>query len=132
MKLPHALLVKLSPLVEAARGEPLVMPFLDIHEHGGQGLELSSSYGDFRFDRERRLVFRDGQQVSTFDAVASIDIAGFPGGRGAPSWTLTLYRGPVDRITVARSYDDGEISVLGARLARLMDCKVVSLVGRPR
>jgi hypothetical protein len=132
MKLPQALLVKLSPLVEAVRGEPLVAPFLRIHVHGGQGLELTSSYGHFWFDSERRLVFRDDQQVSTFEAIASIDLAGFPGGRGAPSWSVSLYRSPVDRITVARSYDDGEASVLGARLARLMDCKVVSLVGRPR
>ena len=32
MKLPPALLNKLSPLVEAARGEPLVAPFINIPE----------------------------------------------------------------------------------------------------
>jgi len=132
MKLPQALLVKLSPLVEAARGEPLVEPFVQLTELGEGRLQVDSTYGCFIFDRGLRQVHKDGAEISRFDAIESIDLAGFPGGRGAPSWSITLYRGFLDRITIGRTYDDGQASVVGARLARLMDCKVVSLAGRHR
>ena len=132
MKLPQALLVKLSPLVEAARGEPLVEPFVQLIELGEGRLQVDSTYGCFIFDRGLRQVHKDGAEISRFDAIESIDLAGFPGGRGAPSWSITLYRGFLDRITIGRTYDDGQASVVGARLARLMDCKVVSLAGRHR
>ena len=132
MKLPQALLVKLSPLVEAARGEPLIEPFVQIVELGEGRLQVDSAYGSFTFDRGLRLVHKDGAEISRFDAIESIDLAGFPGGRGAPSWSITLYRGFLDRITIGRTYDDGEASVVGARLARLIGCKVVSLTGRRR
>lgn len=130
MKLPQALIVKLSPLVEAARGEPLVEPFIQLNEEPGQRLVLASPYGSFAFDRARAAVFRDEAELAPFDSIQSVDIAAFPGGRGARSWSITLYRGFVDRITVARTYDDGEASIVAARLARLIGCKVVSLVGR--
>jgi hypothetical protein len=129
MKLPQALLNRLSPLVEAVRGEPLVEPFIHIGEHNGRRLRLTSSYGSFTFDREQRLVLKDDRELMTFDAIESIDLAGFPAGRGAPSWSVALYGGFTRRITVGRTYDDGEASVLGAKLARLIGCKVVSLVG---
>lgn len=132
MKLPQALLVKLSPLVEAARGEPLVEPFMQLTERGEGRVQVESAYGCFTFDRALRLVHKDGAEISRFDAIESIDLAGFPGGRGAPSWSITLYRGFLDRITIGRTYDDGQASVVGARLARLMDCKVVSLAARQR
>lgn len=32
MKIPHQVWVKLSPLVELARGEPLMQPFVEISE----------------------------------------------------------------------------------------------------
>lgn len=129
MKLPHRLLVKLSPLVEAARGEPLIEPFLEVAERSEQRLLLRSSYGNFNFDRVQRLVLQDEVEIARFDSIESIDIAMFPGGRGARSWSITLYRGFVDRITVARTYDDGQASVVAAQLARLVGCKVVSLAG---
>lgn len=132
MKLSQALLVKLSPLVEAARGEPLVEPFVQLTELGEGRVQVESAYGCFAFDRGLRLVHKDGAEISRFDAIESIDLAGFPGGRGAPSWSITLYRGFLDRITIGRTYDDGQASVVGARLARLMDCKVVSLATRQR
>ena len=132
MKLPQALLVKLSPLVEAARGEPLVEPYVQVLERGEGRLQVASAYGRFDFDRGLRLVHKDGSEISRFDAIESVDLAGFPGGRGAPSWSITLYRGFLDRITIGRTYDDGEASVVGARLARLIGCKVVSLTGRRR
>lgn len=132
MKLPQALLVKLSPLVEAARGEPLVEPFVQVTELGEGRVQLDSAYGRFTFDRPQRQVCKDGVEISRFGAIESIDLAGFPGGRGAPSWSITLYRGFLDRITIGRTYDDGEASVVGARLARLIGCKVVALAGRRR
>jgi hypothetical protein len=130
MKIPQQLWAKLSPLVEAARGEPLVEPFVELEERPGRCLELVSPYGIFVFDREQRVVRHDGAVLCPFDAIQSVDIGAFPGGRGEKSWSVTLYRGIVDRTTVARTYDDGEASVVAARLARLLDCKVVSLVGR--
>ena len=127
MKIPQSLLLQLSPLVEAARGEPLVEPFVELHEEDGRRLRVRSAHGDFVFDRERRvLVLHDGAELD-FGSIQSVDISAFPGGRGERSWSVTLYRGFLDRITVARTYDDGEASVLAARLSRVLECKVVSL-----
>lgn len=132
MKLPQQLLVKLSPLVEAVRGEPLVEPFIELTENNDQRVALHSSYGSFVFDRLRRVVLRDGVAVSAFDAVQSVDIGAFPGGRGERSWSLVLFRGVTDRITVGRTYDDGDASVLAARVAQALGCRVVVLAGRSR
>lgn len=132
MKLPTALLHKLSPLIEAARGEPLVAPYIRVAAFDEQRLELDTSHGSFSFERRPRVVLKDGDEVCRFDDIESIDLAGFPGGRGAPSWSVTLYCGFTRRITVGRTYDDGEASVTGARLARLIGCKVVSLAGHRR
>jgi hypothetical protein len=130
MKLPQTLLLRLSPLVEAARGEPLVQPYIELAEQPEAGVMLASPYGNFVFDRGQRVVLKDGVDVAQFDSIQSVDIAAFPGGRGARSWSITLYRGVVDRITVARTYDDSEASIVAARLARLLGCKVISLTGR--
>ena len=127
MKLPRPLLLKLSPLVEAARGDPLVEPFLELEEDNELRLVLVSSYGGFVFQRDTRSITRDGVEVSTFDAVQSVDIGSFPGGRGARTWSISLYRGIVDRITVARTYDDGEASITAAKLGRVLGRKVVAL-----
>lgn len=132
MKLPPALLHKLSPLVEAARGEPLVAPYIRVAAFDEQRLVLDSAHGRFSFERLPRVVLKDEAEVCRFDDIESIDLAGFPGGRGAPSWSVTLYCGFTRRITVGRTYDDGEASVTGARLARLIGCKVVSLAGHRR
>jgi hypothetical protein len=129
MKIPHRLLVKLSPLVEAARGEPLIEPFVELAEDTEQRLVIRSPYGLFEFDRQERSVRRDAAEVTGFDAVQSVDIGAFPGGRGERSWSITLYRGVLDRITVARTYDDGEASVLAARISRMLGRKVISLAG---
>jgi hypothetical protein len=129
MKLPQHWLLRLSPLVEAARGEPLVEPFVEIVSENEAALELVSPHGRFVFDRAQRVVLRDGAVLAPFDTVRSVDISAFPGGRGERSWSITLYRGIVDRCTVARTYDDGEASVLAARLARVIGCKVISLAG---
>lgn len=131
MKLPRQLLVKLSPLVEAARGEPLVEPFLEVSEESEQRLVLRSSYGTFAFDRVRRVVLDGDTEPLAFDTIQSVDITAFPGGRGERSWSITLYCGFVDRTTVARTYDDGEASIVAAKLARVVGCKVVSLSGTP-
>lgn len=131
MKLPRQLLVRLSPLVEAARGEPLVEPFLELAEESEQQLILRSSYGTFTFDRLRRVVLDGYAEPLGFDTIQSVDIAAFPGGRGERSWSITLYCGFVDRTTVARTYDDGEASIVAAKLARVVGCKVVSLSGTP-
>jgi hypothetical protein len=130
VKLPDALALRLSPLVEAARGEPLVEPFVEVVDYNEQRLLLRSSYGEFEFDRSRAVVCRQGVEVADFRSIRSVDLAAFPGGRGQRSWSATLYRSFLDRITVARSYDDGEISVLGARLSRVIGCRVISLFGR--
>jgi hypothetical protein len=130
MKLPHQLLVKLSPLVEAARGEPLIEPFVEVAEHSEARLVLRSSYGLFSFDTAQRVITRDEVEVSGFDAVLSVDIGAFPGGRGEKSWSVVLFRGLVDRITIGRTYDDGEASVVAAKVAQVLGCKVVSLTIR--
>lgn len=127
MKIPQSLLLKLSPLVEAARGEPLVEPFVELHEEAERRLRVRSSYGDFVFDRERRVVLLHDDTELDFASIQSVDVAAFPGGRGELSWSVTLYRGFLDRITVGRTYDDGEASVLAARLSRVLECKVISL-----
>jgi hypothetical protein len=130
MKLPHQLLVKLSPLVEAARGEPLIEPFVEVAEHSEARLVLRSSYGLFSFDKAQRVITRDEVEVSGFDGVLSVDIGAFPGGRGEKSWSVVLFRGLVDRITIGRTYDDGEASVVAAKVAQVLGCKVVSLAIR--
>ena len=127
MKIPHHLLVKLSPLIEAARGEPLVEPFIELHEAPERQLVVRSSYGSCTFDRENKRVLRPDQEPIMFSSIQSVDIAAFPGGRGERSWSITLYRGFLDRITVGRTYDDGEASVVGARLARVLGCKVIAV-----
>ena len=131
MKLPRPLLVRLSPLVEAARGDPLVEPFVELKEDSELRLHLASSYGEFVFQRDLRSITRDGVEVSSFDAVQTVDIGSFPGGRGARTWSISLYRGIVDRITVARTYDAGAASIVAARLGRVLGRKVVALT-RPR
>jgi hypothetical protein len=130
MKIPHRLALKLSPLVEAARGEPLVEPFVDIESLDDDQLVLESSHGHFVFDRKARVVLQGGQQLATFDSIQSVDIAAFPGGRGERSWSITLFCGFLDRITVGRTYDDGDASVVAAKLAGVIGCKVISLLGQ--
>jgi len=130
MKIPHRLALKLSPLIEAARGEPLVEPFVEIVHFDDDRLVVDSSHGQFIFDRLERVVQQDEVEVATFDSIQSVDIAAFPGGRGERSWSITLFRSLFDRITVARTYDDGDASVVAAKLAGVIGCKVVSLMGK--
>ena len=127
MKLPHQVLVKLSPLVELARGEPLVEPFLEVIENSEERLALRSSYGAFVFDKTGRNVSRDGVVVCEFGEVQSVDVGAFLGGRGERSWSIVLFRSIIDRITVARTYDDGQASIVAAKLARMLGCKVIAL-----
>jgi hypothetical protein len=127
MKIPPQLLLKLSPLVELASGRPLVEPFVDIVASNDERLQLLTPYGEFVFDKTGRRVLKDGQDLSGFDEVESVDINAFPGGRGERSWSIVLFRGFIDRITVARTYDDGEASVVASKLAGVLGCKVVSL-----
>lgn len=127
MKLPMPLVLKLSPLVEAARGRPLLEPALDIGEEDEACIVVQSELGRFVFDRQRRLVLQGEQELAGFDSVQSVDIGAFPGGRGEKSWSLTLYRGFFDRIALGRTYDDGVASVTAAKLARAMGVKVVAL-----
>ncbi len=129
MKLPHRLALKLSPLVEAARGEPLVEPFVEIGQFDDNVLVIESSHGSFVFDRLLRVVKEGEQQLATFDTIQSVDIAAFPGGRGERSWSITLFRSLFDRITVARTYDDGDASVVAAKIASVIGCRIVSLMG---
>ena len=127
MKLPYQLLVKLSPLVELARGEPLIEPFVDLVENTEERLLLRSSYGEFLFDKIAQNVLKGITVVSTFKEIQSIDIAAFPGGMGEKSWSIVLFRSLLDRITVARTYDDGEASVIAAKLSRVLGCKVIAI-----
>lgn len=127
MKLPMPLVLKLSPLVEAARGRPLLEPALDIGEEDEACIVVQSELGRFVFDRQRRLVLQGEQELAGFDSVQSVDIGAFPGGRGEKSWSLTLYRGFFDRIALGRTYDDGVASVTAAKLARAMGVKVAAL-----
>jgi hypothetical protein len=127
MKLPMPIAMSLSPLVEAARGEPLFEPSLDVESHDEDQMVIVSERGRFVFDRRQRIVLLDDEQVSDFDSVQSVDISAFPGGRGERSWALRLYRGFFDRITLGRTYDDGVASVAAAQLSRVLDVKVVAL-----
>ncbi|MFO1328955.1 MAG: hypothetical protein U1F56_16470 [Rubrivivax sp.] len=130
MKLPAPLLTRLSPLVEAARGEPLLEPAFSLGSAGDGSLRVRSELGEYLFDRERRVVEHEGRVVAAFDDIASVDIDAFPGGRGQASWGLTLYLSFLNRVALGRTYDDGAASVAGARLARLIGCKVVALALR--
>jgi hypothetical protein len=130
MKLPHELLLKLSPLVEAARGEPLVEPFVDVDEDTDTRLVLTSSYGVFTFDKLQGQVLKGPDLVWAFDEIQSVDLRAFPGGLGARSWSVSLYKGVVDRVTVARTYDDGEASVVAAKISRIVGCKVIAFTLR--
>ena len=130
MKLPYRLLVKLSPLLELARGEPLIEPFFELVENSEERLLLRSSYGEFLFDKVAQNVLRGMTEISTFQEIRSIDIAAFPGGMGERSWSIVLFRSFLDRITVARTYDDGEASVLAAKLSRVLGCKVIAINAR--
>jgi hypothetical protein len=129
MKIPHRLALKLSPLVEATRGEPLVEPYVEVEQFDDDRLVIESSHGRFVFDRGQRVVQEGEQQLATFDSIQSVDIAAFPGGRGERSWSITLFRSLFDRITVARTYDDGDASVVAAKIANVLGCRVVSLMG---
>lgn len=129
MKIPHRLALKLSPLVEAARGEPLVEPYVEIGQFDDDQLVVESSHGRFVFDRRQRVVVQDDMQLATFDSIQSVDIAAFPGGRGERSWSITLFRSLFDRITIARTYDDGDASVVAAKIAAVVGCRIVSLMG---
>lgn len=130
MKLPPQLIARLSPLVEAARGEPLLEPTLALVAHDDAALRIESELGVFVFDRVRRVVERDGQPVAAFGDIASVDIDAFPGGRGAPSWGLSLYQSFLRRVALGRTYDDGTASVVASRLSRAIGCKVVALALR--
>lgn len=130
MKLPPLLLSRLSPLVEAARGEPLVEPALSLVVHDEFALRIESELGVFSFDRARCVVEHDGRQLASFADIASVDIDAFPGGRGQPSWGLSLYASFLRRVALGRTYDDGTASVVAARLARAIGCKVVAVALR--
>jgi len=127
MKLPHQLIVKLSPLVEAARGQPLVEPTMAIAQRSEAYIIVESGHGRFVFDIERRVVMRDDQEMAHFESIQSVDVGSFPGGRGDASWSVSLYLGLFRRITVGRTYDDGDASVIAAKLARAVGCKVVAM-----
>ena len=130
MKLPQHLIVKLSPLVEAARGRPLVEPTLEITEQTETRIVVESGHGSFSFDLERRAVVRNEQDLAEFASIQSVDISAFPGGLGERSWSVSLYLGFFNRITIGRTYDDGEASVIAAKLARAIGTKVVALMLR--
>lgn len=130
MKLPPLLMTRLSPLVEAARGQPLVEPALALLSHDDALIRVQSELGLFSFDLGRRAVERDGVPLAAFADIASVDIDAFPGGRGDPSWGLSLYLSFLRRVPLGRTYDDGLASVLAARLARAIGCKVVALALR--
>lgn len=127
MKLPAQLLVKLSPLVEAVRGEPLAQPSLRVDGRSDTTLRLVSELGRFELQLPQRQVLLPGGRSLGFDDVQSVDVGAFPGGRGEPSWSVSLYLGPLRRVPLGRTYDDGEASVIAARLARLIGCKVVAV-----
>lgn len=127
MKLPPQVLYTLSPLVEAARGEPLLEPALELAAADEARIVLQSEQGIFTFDRATRRVLHGDAEVAAFDEVRSVDINAFPGGRGAPSWGLSLYCSFLRRVALGRTYDDGNASVLAARLARALGCKVVAV-----
>lgn len=131
MKLPHRWALRLSPLVEAARGAPLIEPGLVLDVADEHTLVLDSGHGRFVFDRSARRVLRDGEPVADFAAIRSVDIGSLPGGLGERTWSITLYLGVVRRIALGRTYDDGEASVIAARLASAIGCKVISLLARP-
>ncbi len=126
MKLPPALRVKLSPLVEAARGWPLVEPAMEISPPGEPLIVLHSTHGEFEFDLQRRMVRKDGADLAPFDDIQSIDVGAFPGGLGERSWSVTLYLGFLKRVTLGRTYDDGDASVIAARLSRATGAKVIA------
>lgn len=130
MKLHPRLLHTLSPLVEAARGEPLLEPALELERVGDSLLVVQSELGRFEVDLASRVVRRDGAELAAFGDVQSVDIDAFPGGRGAPSWGLSLYLSFVRRVPLGRTYDDGTASVAAAKLARAIGCKVVAVALR--
>jgi hypothetical protein len=122
--------LRFSPLAEIILGRALVEPFMEISRANDAALVVASSYGEFKFDLKQRVVLRDGVVVAGFDAVQSVDIASFPGGRGSRSWSVSLYLSPFNRITIGRSYDDADTSVIAAKLAAAVGCKVLSLIAR--
>jgi hypothetical protein len=119
--------LRLSPLAEALTGQPLAEPSLALRPLGETQLLATSEQGRFVFDRERRQVQHGQIDIAAFDDVKSVEITVFPGGRGAPSWAVSLYLGRLRRIPLGRTYDDGDASVTAARLARLLGCKVLSM-----
>lgn len=127
MKLPAPLLVKLSPLIEALRGEPLVEPALRITGQSAHQLQIESELGQVVVDLDLRTVqVEPGRQID-FSDILSVDVGQFPGGRGEPSWSVALYLGPLRSIPLGRTYDDGDASVIAAKLARRIGCKVVAV-----
>lgn len=127
MKLPARLLVKLSPLVEAVRGEPLAEPSLRVSAQSEHRLQVDSELGRFSFDLLQRTVDDGTGRVLSFDQIQSVDVGAFPGGRGQPSWSVSLYLGPLNSVPLGRTYDDGDASVIAAKLARRIGCKVVAV-----
>lgn len=105
----------------------MIEPFVDLVENTEERLLLRSSYGEFLFDKIAQNVLKGITVVSTFKEIQSIDIAAFPGGMGEKSWSIVLFRSLLDRITVARTYDDGEASVIAAKLSRVLGCKVIAI-----
>lgn len=127
MKLPAPLLVKLSPLVEALRGEPLLEPALRVTGQSEHTLQIESELGQVLVDLNLRTVRLDADRSVDFADIQSVDIGHFPGGRGEPSWSIALYLGPLRSIPLGRTYDDGDASVIAAKLARRIGCKVVAV-----
>ena len=122
--------VRLSPLAEIVLGHALVEPFLEITKANDEHIVVASSYGEFTFDLENGVVLRDGGVVAGFNAVQSVDISSFPGGRGSRSWSVSLYLSPFNRITIGRAYDDVDTSVVAARISAALGCRVLSLTSR--
>lgn len=127
MKLPHDWKLRLSPLAEVTLGRPLVEPFVEIVESGETQLVIHSSHGEFVFDREQRQVLRNGTPVADFASVQSVDISSLPGREDARSWALSLYVSFFQRVTIGRTVDDGEASVIAAKVAGVLGCKVLAM-----
>lgn len=127
LKLSQEWKLRLSPLAEVTLGRPLVEPFVEIVEAGESLLCIRSSHGEFVFDRVQRQVLRDGTPVATFDSVQSVDISSLPGREDARSWALSLYITFFQRVTIGRTVDDGEASVIAAKVAGVLGCKVLAM-----
>ena len=100
--------------------------FLEIVEEGPNRLVVESNRGTMVVDARRRVISRNGKELTSFDRVKFVDVTREQDRAELLEWRVDLYLGPLREIRVGETRDDAQASIVGARLTDLIGVKVLA------